>query len=145
MRVIGKWLGRTDTPDGKAWFEDFYEMTIPKLIKDYELEEIKVPDHIKAIVFGEDDGTINGVYIIDEGETVIAYSEGCYNTVFNTSGMVVMELWREGERVAQWLIENSPYEMSKKDFEDEDIDLDEIFAKLPDGLTMENTIFVRQL
>lgn len=145
MRVIGKWLGRTDTPDGKAWFEDFYEMTIPKLIKDYELEEIKVPDHIKAIVFPEDDGTINGVYIIDEGETVIAYSEGCYNTVFNTSGMVVMELWRQGERVAQWLIENSPYEMSKKDFEDEDIDLDEIFAKLPDGLTMENTIFVRQL
>lgn len=145
MRVIGKWLDRTDTPEGKAWFEDFYEITIPKLIKDYELEEIKVPDHIKSIVFPEYDGTINGVYIIDEGETVIAYSEGCYNTVFNTSGMVVMELWRDGERVAQWLIENSPYEMSKKDFEDEDIDLDEIFAKLPDGLTMENTIFVRQL
>lgn len=145
MRVIGKWLERTDTPDGQAWFEDFYEMTIPELIKDYELDPITVPASIMAIVFPEYDGTINQAFLIDEGETVIAYSEGCYDTVFNTSGMVVMELWRGGERVAQWLIENSPYEMSKQDFEDDDIDLDGIFANLPAGLTMENTIFVRQL
>lgn len=145
MNVIGRWLERVDTIEGKAWFEDFYEITIPDLIKDYELEPIMVPSHIKAIVFPDYDGFVNGAFLIDEGETVIAYSEGCYDTVFNTSGMVVMELWRDGDRIAQWLIENSPYEMSKKDFEDEDIDLDEIFAKLPDGLTMENTIFVRQL
>lgn len=145
MKVIGKWLGRTDTPEGKAWFEDFYEITIPDLIKDYELEPITVPDGIMAIVFPEYDGTINQTFLIDEGETVIAYSEGCHDTVFNTSGMVVMELWRDGGRVAQWVIENSPYEMSRQDFEEEEIDLDEIFAKLPDGLTMENTIFVRQL
>lgn len=145
MNVIGRWLERVDTIEGKAWFEDFYEITIPDLIKDHELEPIMVPSHIKAIVFPEGDGFVNGAFLIDEGETVIAYSEGCYDTVFNTSGMVVMELWRDGDRIAQWLIENSPYEMSKKDFEDEDIDLDEIFAKLPDGLTMENTIFVRQL
>lgn len=120
-------------------------MTIPDLIKDYALEPITVPVEIIAIVFPEYDGTINQTFLIEEGEKVIAYSEGCYDTVFNKSGMVVMELWRNDERVAQWLIENSPYEMSKKDFEDEDINLDEIFAKLPDGLTMENTIFVRQL
>lgn len=145
MKVIGKCLDRVDTPEGQAWFEDLYEMTIPELIKDYELEPIKVPEGIKAIVFPEYDGFVNGAFLIDEGETVIAYSEGCYDTVFNTSGMVVMELWRDGERVAQWLIENSPYEMSKQDFEEEDIDLDKIFAQLPDYLTMENTIFVRQL
>lgn len=145
MRVIGKWLERTDTPEGQAWFEDFYEITITDLIKDYELEPITVPAGIRAIVFPEDDGAINQVFLIDEGETIVAYSEGCYDTVFNTSGMVVMELWRDNERVAQWLIENSPYEMSKQDFDDEDIDLDRIFAKLPAGLTMENTIFVRQL
>lgn len=145
MRVIGKWLERTDTPEGQAWFEDFYEMTIPELIKDYELEPITVPAGIMAILFPEYDGTMNQAFLIDEGETVIAYSEGCYDTVFNTSGMVVMELWRGGERIAQWLVENSPYEMSKQDFEEEDIDVGEIFAKLPDYLTMENTIFVRQL
>lgn len=145
MQVIGKWLNRTDTPEGKAWFEDFYEMTIPELIKDYGLEPITVPAGIMAIVFPEYNGTINQTFLIDEGETVIAYSEGCYDTVFNTSGMVVMELWRAGERIAHWLIENSPYEMSKQDFEEEEIDLDAIFATLPDYLTVENTIFVRQL
>lgn len=145
MRIYGNWLERTDTPKGKAWFEEFYEMTIPDLIKDYDLDPITVHPNIKAIVFPESNASINQTFLIEAGETVVAYSEGCYDTVFNTSGMVVMELWRDGERIAQWLIENSPYEMSKQDFEDEDIDLDKIFAQLPDGLTMENTIFVRQL
>lgn len=145
MQVIGKWIKRTDTPEGKEWMEDMYEMTIPELIENYELDPIKVPTGIMAIIFPEDDGTMNQAFLIHEGETVIAYSEGCYDTVFNTSGMVVMELWRGGERIAQWLIENSPYEMSKQDFEDEGIEVDDLFAQLPDYLTMENTIFVRQL
>lgn len=137
MIIVDRWLDRVDTNTGMKEFLETYDMTPDEMIRDYDLEHIKVPSHIKAIVF-EDYQT----FIIEEGDEVFVWSQGCYDTVFNTSGIAFMELHRDGEMKSRWSIENSPYELTKQDFE-EDEDLDDI--KPPEGVTFEETIFVKQL
>lgn len=141
MKVIGKWLTETTTDEGLKFFEMMYEMTPAECIKRYELERIAVPEHIKAIVCPEYDGTVNQMFLLEDGDEVFAWSEGCYDTVFNTCGIAFMELVRDDILIAQWTLDNSPYEMNDDDLEEIEFDM----SKLPEGITRDQVIFVAQL
>ena len=141
MKVIGDWLTKTSSVEGLKYFEMLYETTPEQVIKDYELEKFVVPEHIKAIVCPEYDGTINQVFIIEPDDLVIVWAEGCCDTIFNTDGMAFMDLYRNGEHIARWCMDNSPYEMNEQDLEEVEFD----FSQLPEGISREQVIFVAQL
>lgn len=141
MKVIGKWLTETSNEEDLKWFVDLYEKTPQQIILDYELTPRTVPANIKLIVFPEYDGEINQMFELEPNDMVIVWGEGCWDTVFNTSGIAVMELHRDQQLVSQWTIENSPYEMNDEDLEEIEFDM----SKLPEGITREQVIFVAQL
>lgn len=143
MLITGLWLDRVDTIVGVVKFQDMYEKTPDEIIKIYELERIKVPDQIKLIVFPCEyaKDRIQQTFQIQEGDEVYCWSEGCWDTVFNTSGIAFMELEREGVVLARWSLENSPYEMNDEDLEEIEFDM----SVLPEGITRDQVIFVQQL
>lgn len=143
MKVIGKWLTQTSTIEGLKFFEMLYEMKPEQVIKDYELERFVIPEHVKAIVLPEYNGDINQTFIIERelGDEVIVLSGGCCDTIFNTDGMAFMDLFRNGEHLSRWVLDNSPYEMNDDDLEECEFD----FNKLPEGVTRDQVIFVAQL
>ena len=141
MKVIGKWLTETTNESELKWFVDLYEMTPEQIIEDYKLEQHIVNPEIRAIVFPEYDGTINQMFILEPNDMVIVWGEGCHDTFFNTDGIAFMELHRDQQLVAQWAMDNSPYEMNDDDLEECEFDM----SKLPEGITREQVIFVAQL
>lgn len=143
MIVNRKWLDRVDGKENIKEFADAYDMTPDSMIVVYELERIKVPDNIKLIVFPCEysKDKFQQTFQIEDGDEVYCWSEGCYGTVFNTCGIAFMELEREGEVIARWVIENSPYEMTDDDLEDIEFDM----SVLPEGIAREDIIFVQQL
>lgn len=143
MLITGNWLDRVDTRVSVAKFQDMYICTPDQMIKVHELERIKVPEHIKLIVFPCEytEAKVQQTFELTEGDELYCWSEGCYGTVFNTSGIAFMELEREGVVLARWSLENSPYEMNDDDLEEIDFDL----SVLPEGISREEIIFVQQL
>lgn len=141
MKVIGKWLTETSKESDRKWFIDLYEMTPEQIIKDYELEQHIVNPEIKAIVFPEYDGEINQMFIIEPGDLVIVWAQGRCDSIFNTDGIAFMEHHRDQKLVAQWAMDNSPYEMNDEDLEECEFDM----SKLPEGIIREQVIFVAQL
>lgn len=143
MIIKGKWLDRVDTVDGITEFQDMYTCTPDRMIELYELSRIKVPECIKLIVFPCEysKDKVQQTFQLEDGDEVYCWSEGCYDTVFNTSGIAFMELEREGVIIARWSLEDSPYEMNNEDLEEIEFDM----SVLPEGIDREQMIFVKQL
>lgn len=143
MVIVGLFLDRVDSESGLNSFTNLYDMTPDQIIKDYELSRIKVPEHIKLIVFPCEysKDKVQQIFQLTEGDEVYCWSEGCHDTVFNTSGIAFMELERDGVVLARWSLENSPYEMNDEDLEDIEFDM----SVLPQCFTREQMIFVQQL
>lgn len=143
MLISGLWLDRVDSVAGVARFQDMYDKTPDDIIRIYELERIKIPEQIKLIVFPCEysKDKIQQTFQLAEGDEVYCWSEGCYGTVFNTSGIAFMELERDGIVLARWSLENSPYEMSDEDLEEIEFDM----SVLPEGFARDQMIFVQQL
>lgn len=153
MIVQGTWLIETSKHCERAYFEDLYEITVPELIKEYELERFEIDPKIKAFVFLEYDGDANKIIRLEEGDKAVVYGEGHYGCPFNTCGMAVLEVacYRE-VLTRQWVVENSPYQIDAGDM-DEWYNFDEFkhpqdlidYEPLLNGLEPEEVIFVRQL
>lgn len=141
MKVHGKWLTQTTDAKQLEWFVDLYEMTPEQIIKDYKLEVRSVPENIKLIVFPEYDGSINQIFEIEDGDMIFVWGGGCCGTIFNTDGIAFMDLVRDDKVIAQWVMDNSPYEMNDDDLEECEFDM----SKLPEGISREQVIFVAQL
>lgn len=143
MLIKGKWLDQVYTGSGLNSFTNLYDSTPDQIIKDYELSRIKVPDSIKLIVFPCEysKDKVQQTFQLEDGDSVYCWSEGYYDTVFNTSGIAFMELERDGILLCRWSLENSPYEMNDEDLEEIEFDM----SVLPEGITRDQTIFVQQL
>lgn len=143
MVIVGLFLDRVDSESGLNSFTNLYDMTPDQMIKVHELERIKVPDHIKLIVFPCEysKDKVQQIFQLTEGDEVYCWSEGCHDSVFNTSGIAFMELERDGVVLARWSLENSPYEMNDEDLEEIEFDM----SVLPQCFTREQMIFVQQL
>lgn len=143
MIIKGKWLDRVDTVVGCAGFQDMYVCTPDTMIEVHELSRIKVPENIKLIVFPCEysKDKLQQTFQLEDGDEVYCWSEGCYDTVFNTSGIAFMELEREGVLIARWSLEDSPYEMNEEDLEEIEFDM----SVLPEGIARDEMIFVQQL
>lgn len=142
MIIKGKWLDRVDG-DNATHFIDMYNMTPDALIVAYQLERIKVPSNVKLIAFPCEysKDKLQQLFVIEPHDEVYCWSEGCHGTVFNTSGIAIMELERHGDVIARWSLENSPYEMDEDDLEEIEFNM----SVLPEGIVREDMIFVQQL
>jgi hypothetical protein len=171
MKIIGKWLPRVDTPEGREQFKKKYSVDYYEYMIEHEVTSIKrlFYKNCKFIVILESDNTFNQVFVLEEQDHVMVYSEGCLNDkfYFNTDGMAFMSLVRDCEKKATWFLENSPYDHEEDDWEephepdpDEDIIDDSDMSKegafkrlrellithnINETVTDTNVIFVNQL
>lgn len=145
----GRWLMQTSVEAERLEFEDLYDITVPKLIEDYELERFEIDPKVKAFVFLEYDGEANKIIRLQEFDSATIYGEGCYGLPINTCGMAVLEVYSGSGFTHQWVVENSPYELT-----DGDSEWDEMYRSpegviayepLLNGLAPEEVMFVRQL
>lgn len=141
MKIYGKWLTQTDTVSGRNYFEDMYEMTVQDLILDYKLDRRAFPEGKNVLVLLEYDGLINQAFIFEEGDEVFVWGQGCCDTVFNTDGIAVMEVFNQGDKLGEWVLDNSPFELSDDDVVEAEFD----HSHLPEGIKYEQVVFVQQL
>lgn len=159
MQIIGKWLKRVDTDEGRAEFKKFYDVDFYEYMINHEVTHITrlFPQNIKYIVF-LDSYSIYQIFALEEKDHLMVYSSGCIakeKRIFNTDGMAFMRLVRDGEIKGTFCIENSPFDQEKNDWEEDlgfthKAGIDKVNTMLNDkGLPMEstkkNTLFVRQL
>jgi hypothetical protein len=154
MQVFGNWLTNCATQDGAEFFLSLYDMTAQQMIEHYELENnaTLTKDDVQAIVILESDSDVNQVFVLEDGDKVCVYAEGCCDTIFNTDGFAFMEVWNSGVLSGLYAIDNSPYQLVDAcDMADnEDIDFTDLKEHLLkeynlSRVTFENTIFIRQL
>lgn len=149
MIVQGDALIETSIEKERIFFEDLYEITVPDLIKDYELTRFEIDPKIKAFAFMEYDMEAVKIIRLQEGDKAVVFGEGCYNLPFNTCGMAVLEVYSAAGFNHQWVVENSPYQMQEDDCEFEEAGKypEDIIAYEPilNGLEPDEVIFVRQL
>lgn len=142
MKIEGTWLTQTDTTHGMQFFLDMYEMTVQELIRDYRLEARAFPEDKNVLCILEYDGTVNQLFIFEDGEYAKVWGEGCWDTTFNTDGIAVMEVFDcDGWKLGEWVLDNSPFELSDADLADVEFD----DSNLPEGITRDQVIFVQQL
>lgn len=149
----GSWLIETSNHAERLHFEDIYEITVPELISEYELERFEIDPAIKAFVFLEYNGDADKIIRLEDGDKAVVYGDGCYGLPFNTCGMAVLEVACAREVLTrQWVVENSPYQIDAGDmdewgnFDNFDDPQDVIdYEPLLNGLETEEVIFVRQL
>lgn len=151
MQIIGEYLTRTSNEADLRWFMDVYEIHPEVYKSEYELVPHKLPKHIKAIIHVNSDGHIDQQFIIEEGDEVTVWSGGCCDTTFNTDGMAFLEVvgGRTGT-FAQWVLDNSPYELDADDFNDmgtspQKLLSDGLFQLSKERLLPSEVIFVTQL
>lgn len=156
MKTIGNWFDRVDTPEGIEKFQKNYKYHPVDYMERYQVDyltELKVPT-VCYIAILEYDGTFNQIFALEEGETINAYSSGCMadeGRIFNTDGMAFMTLVRDGQNIATFCLENSPYDAEDDDFDE--MSKEEVLENLNEVLgrdftqpaTESNTLFVRQL
>ena len=148
MKQQGNWLCKTSEEHYRKWFEDLYEITVPDLIKDYELQRFEVKQ--KAFVFLEYNGDVNGIIRLNEGDKAVIYGDGRWGLPVNTDGIAVLEITEADGTFHQWVITDSPYELE----DDEDPEWDDL-GKDPLGLIeyepmlwflkLKEVMFIRQL
>lgn len=159
MQIIGKWLRRVDTPEGRESFKKSYNVDFYEYMIRNEVTHITrlFPDNIKYIVF-LDSYSIYQIFVLEDKDHLMVYSSGCMakeKRVFNTDGMAFMSLVRDCEVKGTFCIENSPYDQEKGDWETEiemthkegvsKVNAMLLDKKLPQTATKKNTLFVRQL
>jgi len=167
MRVIGDWLTNVATDSGLEYFVDQYEMTPARFILACDLTRItrigfgakNGLEKIKYIAFLEYDGEPNQIITLDldEGDRAYVYAEKRLEGFppFNSSGSAFLDVHSEGEPVKSYHIDNSPWQLHEDDVEWYDIDeedgVDGVISRIVHqydeitDMTLENTIFVRQL
>lgn len=161
MRILGKWLTRVDTPEGRELFKQLYDKDFYEMMIRHDVTHIShiFPDIIRHVVFVEYDGTFNQVFSLDDGDHLLVYSDGCMSDKgchFNTDGIAFFCLVRGGEIIGWYSVENSPYDLCEDDW-DLDDSCEELTVQLramldvydyPDTtkvVTNSNVLFVRQL
>lgn len=159
MLIIGNWLKRVDTEEGRAKFKGTYDMDYFEYMIEHDVTYVTrlFAPKIAHVVILEYDGGINQVFSLTSKEHLEVYSSGCMSDkerVFNTDGMAFMRLVRDCKVQGTFCLENSPFDMEEDDWEHMDSSKEEVFEKLNTMLstrnaefsaTPENTIFVRQL
>lgn len=161
MDVIGKSLLRVDTAEGKAYFNDVYEVSVWQVIVDGELDvfHLTLCDTFKHIAVVGYQGAIDQTFTLDTDDHLIVYSEARCEGLFNTDGMAFIRLVKEDkvdETIAMWCLRNSPYDLSEEDLavESGKNDAQEMVAKvnaylamyqLEQDASLTNTVFVKML
>jgi hypothetical protein len=167
MQMInGDWLTDVATESGLEYFVDQYEMSPSRFIVKYDLTRItrigqgakNGLEKIKYIAFLEYDGDPNEIITLDlsEGDRAYVYAEKRLDGYppFSSSGSAFLDVHVEGEHIRSFHIDNSPYQLSPSDEEwewlDEEGGSDGVISRIAHNydikdMTLENTIFVRQL
>jgi hypothetical protein len=161
MQVIGKKLMRIDTDKGQKDYLYFYENSCWENIVSGDYETIKktLTDTFKYVVVMDYPDSIEQIFVLEDDDILIIYSEARCDGLFNTDGLAYMRLVKKDDpekTVAMWCLENSPF----------DYDVDETGSEnknmTPEGLmqhlnvslkhyslsedaTRENSVFVRML
>jgi hypothetical protein len=161
MQVIGKKLMRIDTDKGQKDYLYFYENSCWENIVSGDYETIKktLTDNFKYVVVMDYPDSIEQIFVLEDDDVLIIYSEARCDGLFNTDGLAYMRLVKKDypeKTVAMWCLENSPF----------DYDVDETGSEnknmTPEGLmqhlnvslkhyslsedaTRENSVFVRML
>lgn len=159
MIIIGNWLKRVDTVEGRARFKGTYNMDYFEYMIEHEVTHITrlFAPKTAHVVIMEYDGSFNQVFSLYSNEHLEVHSDGCMcdkQRIFNTDGIAFIRLVRDCKVQGTFCLENSPFDMEDNDWNDFDISKEEIFEKLNIMLsernaqfpaTIDNTIFVRQL
>lgn len=166
MHVIGEWCPRVDTPEGSAKFQEDYDLTPDEYIVKYDLTNITTFTNKNKthIAFVEYDGTINQLFTLKDGESIEVCADARLSYLeraFNSDCISFFHLIRNGEKVATFYAENSPYDMEEEHFEVEKEDFDDncytkkslinnvqnllLKSNFQIPATEDNILFVRQL
>lgn len=182
MIKIGNWLERCDekalAERDPSEYNSFVSMfleadgRIPRFQNWKEVAEAYKLDHVTELTFDSirhivvleiHDGSINQVLTLQDSSEYFKVFGGCDQGIINTDGSAFIQLLRDGEEVAVFHIDNSPFDVVVDKYGDgweeftggrdefsHDIALHEFKHHLLDHdvdaeVTKENTLFVAQL
>ena len=143
MYIIGNWCPRVDSGEDVEYFKSLYNATYQEIIRDYKLNHIThlTNKAISFLVFLEYDGGINQIFVLEDGDKLIVYSEDCMankGRIFNTNGMAFFTLVKEGKEIATFCADNSPYDLTEDEFQDEGFDKPFVINKIRESLERNN-------
>lgn len=158
MIIIGNWLKRVDTVEGRAKFKGTYDVDYFEYMIEHQVTHITrlfAPKTAHVVIL-EYDGSMNQIFSLSSQEHLEVHSHSSVSDkrVFNTDGMAFMRLIRDCEVKGTFCLENSPFDMEEDDWQYMEYSKEKVFEKLNALLsdrnaeftaTEDNTIFVRQL
>ena len=158
MKIIGKLCDRIDTLEGKEEFQKLYDLDPYQYIFEHELFHISrlFESDYKYIVFLESDAQPRQVFYLEPEEHIMVYND-IEDEIFNTDSMAFFSLIREGNRIATFCTEHSPWSFkldNEESVSDLDLSAEEILEninsyckgkELTHLATTENTLIVRAL
>jgi hypothetical protein len=161
MQVIGKKLMRIDTDKGQKDYLYFYENSCWENIVSGDYETIKktLTDTFKYVVVMDYPDSIEQIFVLEDDDILIIYSEARCDGLFNTDGLAYMRLVKKDDpekTVAMWCLENSPFDYDVDETGSENKNMTpEILMQhlnvslkhygLSENATRENSVFVRML
>jgi hypothetical protein len=161
MQVIGKKLMRIDTDKGQKDYLYFYENSCWENIVSGDYETIKktLTDTFKYVVVMDYPDSIEQIFVLEDDDILIIYSEARCDGLFNTDGLAYMRLVKKDnpeKTVAMWCLENSPFDYDVDETGSENKNMTpEILMQhlnvslkhysLSEDATRENSVFVRML
>lgn len=158
MKIIGKLCDRIDTIEGKEAFKESFDLDPYQYFFEYEPFHITrlFEDNYKYLVFLEYDADPRQVFYIEPGEHIMVYND-IESEIFNTDQMAFFSLIRDGNRIATFCTEHSPWSFrldDKESLEEMEVTSEEVLEKintyckgndLEHLATIENTLIVRNL
>lgn len=158
MNIIGNWLDRVDTPEGKEGYIKTYGHCPFETIVNHELFHLTriFPDKYRFLAILEYDGEISQIFALEDNEHLMVYSAGACGGIFNTDGQAFVKLIRECKQIGMWVVDNSPYDLTDEMWEEDmdEITKEEVLNNLnsllkTNGLKIkasnDNVLYVRQL
>lgn len=124
MHVIGNCCPRVDTPEGFLKFKEDYGLTPDEYIVKYDLTNITTftNENKTHIAFIDYDGTINQLFSLKDGESIEVCADADLSYLelsFNSDCISFFHLVRNGEKVATFYAENSPYDIEEEHFDND--------------------------